>query len=80
MKRIITIGIIVLATNAATAQKANEVPVNNGGTVEAQVKSHSNGNNNRQAGNSPKVGSVIPGTGGSGTKRKFDTGKWFRKK
>jgi hypothetical protein len=80
MRKIITIGIVVLAASAAMAQKEEITPVNNNNIEAAQVKTHSNTNNNREAGNTPKLGSGSIGKGETGTKKKFDFGKLLKKK
>ena len=74
---------VVFATNMAMAQKeVTTTPTVNSTPIEAaQVKTHSNTNNNREAGSAPKAGGAVSsGTGASGTKKKFDLGKFLKKK
>lgn len=80
MKKLIPSVVFVLVANMALAQKEITSPVSTPTVGSAQVKSHSNTNNNRESGGGTKVGNLIPGTGKSGTKKKFDLGKLFKKK
>jgi len=73
---------VVFVASVAMAQKINETPIiNNNNNIEAaQVKSHSNINNNREENNTPKVGAGAQATGNEGTKKKLNLGKWLKKK
>ncbi|MHB8261807.1 MAG: hypothetical protein ACYDCN_10285 [Bacteroidia bacterium] len=78
MKRLIITFLVCMATYAATAQKGKGALGNP--AEAAQIKAHSNQNNNREAGNAPKIAPGIQGAGNSGTKKKFDFGKWIKRK
>jgi hypothetical protein len=56
------------------------IPPANNNEVDAQVKAHSNTNNNREAGGTPKVGTGTQPAGGVDTKKKMNLGKWLKKK